>query len=124
MQAAKLVGVHEFIVDTVDGYATSVGESGSQLSGGQRQRLAIARALLHDPPLLLLDEPTSNLDIKVEQYFCGVLSRLAANHTVVVVTHSQVLLSACETIIVMSGGRIVGKGPSKELIPRLFPHVQ
>ncbi len=124
MQAAKLVGVHEFIVDTVDGYATSVGESGSQLSGGQRQRLAIARALLHDPPLLLLDEPTSNLDIKVEQYLCGVLSRLAANHTVVVVTHSQVLLSACETIIVMSGGRIVGKGPSKELIPRLFPHVQ
>lgn len=124
MQAAKLVGVHEFIVDTVDGYATNVGESGSQLSGGQRQRLAIARALLHDPPLLLLDEPTSNLDIKVERHLCGVLSRLATNHTVVVVTHSQVLLSACENIIVMSGGRIVGKGPSKELIPRLFPHVQ
>ena len=122
MRSAELVGVHEFIVDAADGYATNVGESGSRLSGGQRQRLAIARALLHDPPLLLLDEPTSNLDIKVEQYLCNVLLRLAANHTAVVVTHSQLLLSACETIIVMSGGRIVGQGPPEELMPRLFPH--
>ena len=119
METAKLAGAHAFVVDLPDGYATDVGERGSRLSGGQRQRLAVSRALLHDPALLLLDEPTASLDQAAERHLCGVLTRLAGERNVVVVTHSPLLLSACDTVIVLRQGRVAARGPPAEIAPRL-----
>lgn len=120
MQAARLAGAHEFIVDLAQGYGSDVGERGSRLSGGQRQRLAIARAFLSDPPLMLLDEPTASLDSEAERHLCHVLKQLAKQHTLVVVTHSPVLLSACDTLVAIVAGRIKSSGPPAEVAPQLF----
>ena len=120
LHAAKLAGIHDFVVDLPAGYATSVGERGSLLSGGQRQRLAIARALLHDPPIHLLDEPTASLDHDAEQHLRGVLRCLAVNHTIVAVTHSPALLAACDTLIVLDRGRVAACGPPATVAPKHF----
>lgn len=120
VRAAKLAGAHEFIVDLPDGYGTDVGEGGNRLSGGQRQRLAIARAMFGDPPVLLLDEPTANIDRPAEEQLRGALLELAKDHNVVVVTHSPVLLSACENILVLERGQIAAAGPGEDILPRLF----
>ena len=88
VRAATLAGVHEYVIDLPDGYATEIGEAGSRLSGGQRQRIAIARALLPDPPILLLDEVSGNLDMQAEISLRDMLSELARDHTIVVVTHT------------------------------------
>ena len=103
-----------------DGYGTDVGEAGSRLSGGQRQRLAIARAVFGDPPILLLDEPTANIDRPAEEQLQTVLMDLAQDHNVVVVTHSPVLLGACENILVLERGQIAAAGPGADILPRLF----
>lgn len=120
VRAAKLAGAHEFIVDLPEGYGTDVGEAGSRLSGGQRQRLAIARAVFGDPVLLLLDEPTANIDRPAEEQLRASLLELAKDHNVVVVTHSPVLLSACENILVLERGQIAAAGPGADILPRLF----
>ena len=120
MRTAKLAGAHSFIVDLPDGYGADVGERGGRLSGGQRQRLAISRALLRDPPLLLLDEPTASLDQDAERHLCKVLKRLARNCTVIVVTHSPLLLSVCDTLIVLDQGRVAACGQPGEVAPNLF----
>ena len=120
VHAAKLAGVHDFIVDLPSGYATDVGEGGGRLSGGQRQRLAIARALLNDPQVHLLDEPTASLDLTAEQYLRDVLRRLAANRTIVAVTHSPVLLGACDTLIVLDRGRVAAQGAPATVAPNHF----
>lgn len=120
VRASKLAGAHEFIVDLPDGYGTDVGEAGSRLSGGQRQRLAIARAVFGDPPVLLLDEPTANIDRPAEEQLRGALLELARDHNVVVVTHSPVLLGACENILVLERGQIAAAGPGADILPRLF----
>ncbi|CAN0509271.1 unnamed protein product, partial [Laminaria digitata] len=120
VRAAKLAGAHEFIVDLPDGYGTDVGEAGSRLSGGQRQRLAIARAVFGDPSVLLLDEPTANIDRPAEEQLRGALLEMAQDHNVVVVTHSPVLLSACENILVLERGQIAAAGPGGDILPRLF----
>lgn len=120
VRAARLAGAHEFIVDLPDGYGTDVGEGGSRLSGGQRQRLAIARAIFGDPPILLLDEPTAHLDRPAEEQLRAALLELARDHNVVVVTHSPVLLSACENILVLERGQIAAAGPGADILPRLF----
>jgi len=125
LAAARAAGADEFIVDFPDGYATAVGEGGGRLSAGQRQRIAIARALLCDPPVLLLDEPTASLDREAEEALRNVLAGLARERNVVVVTHSPILLSACNNIVVLDRGRIVMAGPAPEIMPRLFsgsPH--
>ncbi len=120
VRAATLAGVHEYVIDLPDGYATEIGEAGSRLSGGQRQRIAIARALLPDPPILLLDEVSGNLDMQAEIALRDTLSELARDHTIVVVTHTPVLLRACNNIMALERGRIAMGGPTQEILPRLF----
>jgi ATP-binding cassette subfamily C protein LapB len=118
--AAKLAGAHEFIVEMPEGYATDVGEAGRNLSGGQRQRITIARALLGDPPVLLLDEPTSNLDRPSEEQLRNTLIELSSDHCIVVVTHSPILLAACKNIMVLDHGRVAAAGKGKEILAKLF----
>ena len=118
--AATTAGVHEFIIDLPDGYASEIGEAGQRLSAGQRQRIAIARALVGDPPVLLLDEPSSNLDRQAEQELRNTLAAIGKDRTVVVVTHSSILLSVCKDLVALDRGRIALAGPADEILPRLW----
>lgn len=120
LEAAKAVGAHDFIVDLPDGYGTVVGEGGRTLSGGQRQRLAIARALIGDPAVLLMDEPSASLDRQAEEQLRDQLRILSESRTVLIVSHSATLLSVCSNIIVMDRGVVVRGGPSREILPTLF----
>ncbi|MDJ0950577.1 MAG: ATP-binding cassette domain-containing protein [Alphaproteobacteria bacterium] len=119
--AAKKAGVHGYILDLPDGYGAEIGEAGARLSSGIRQRIIIARALVGDPPVLMLDEPTSHLDRQSEESLAETLATLAGNHTVLLVTHSPALLRAASDIVVMEAGRITMGGPTKDILPRLFP---
>lgn len=121
LRAAKMAGVHQYIIDLPNGYATEIGEAGSRLSAGQRQRIALARALIGDPPVLLLDEPSASLDRQAEESLRDVLAHLGRDHTVVMVTHSTVLLPACRNIMVLDNAKVAAAGPAHELLPRLFP---
>ena len=120
LAAARAAGVHEAIADMPDGYATGIGEAGSRLSAGQRQRISIARALVGDPPVLMLDEPSASLDRQAEEELRATLEELARTRTVVVVTHSPVLLPACRDVVVLERGQLLAAGPAKEILPRLF----
>ena len=119
VQAAQLAQAHEFIAARPAGYGTDVGEQGAALSGGERKRIAIAQALIHNPPVLLLDEPTSDLDRASEQALLRTLRTLAADHTVIVVTHSPAVLEQCNGIIVLDRGRMIAAGPASDILPRL-----
>ena len=120
IRAATAAGVHHFIIDLPDGYATEIGEAGRRLSGGQRQRISVARALVGDPPVLLLDEPSSNLDRQAEHELRDTITELGRLHTVIVVTHSPILLAACNNLVALEKGKIALSGPAKEILPRLF----
>jgi ABC-type multidrug transport system fused ATPase/permease subunit len=106
--AAKLANLHDEIVSWPDGYDTPVGERGGQLSGGQRQRLCIARALVGDPDVLVLDEPTSSLDVKSEALVRQTLDELGHDTTVLVVAHRLSTLSICDRIMVVRDGVLQG----------------
>ncbi len=116
LRAATLAGVHSFVVDLPDGYATPVGEAGGLMSGGMRQRIAIARALIGDPPVLLMDEPSGSLDRQAELQLRDTLAALAQDRTVVIVSHSPVLLQGCRTILVLDRGRIALGGPAADVL--------
>ena len=118
--AATLAGAHGDIVDLPDGYATDAGEAGSRLSGGERQRIAIARALLGDPPVLLLDEVASSLDLPAQAALRETLLKLAPDHTIVLVTHAPALLAACSHILVLDHGKVSAAGPAREVLPKLL----
>ncbi len=120
LAASRAAGVHEAVIDMPDGYATPAGEAGARLSAGQRQRIAIARALIGDPPVLLFDEPSASLDRQAEESLRATLLELSRDHTVVVVTHSPVLLAACRDVVVTDKGRIAAVGPARDILPRLF----
>ena len=116
MQAAKLAGAHEFIVGLPEGYDTPVGEHGSTLSGGQRQRIAIARALMHEPRILIFDEATSALDYESERIVQDNMRAICAGRTVLVIAHRLSAVRRADRIIVMERGAIIEQGPHDTLV--------
>ena len=116
MDAARAAQLHELIVSLPQGYATRVGERGTKLSGGERQRLAIARAFLKNPPILVLDEATSALDTRAERAIQGELDRIAQGRTTLVIAHRLSTIVDADRIIVMDKGRIVESGRHDALL--------
>ncbi len=116
--AAKSAQIHDFIVGLPKGYDTFIGEQGVRLSGGERQRLAIARALLKDAPILILDEPTANLDPVTEKQVLDTLFKIIRSRTSLLITHRLVGLENMDEILVMEHGRIVERGRHDKLINR------
>jgi subfamily B ATP-binding cassette protein MsbA len=117
-RAARDANAHEFIMQLPDGYDTVLGERGTRLSGGQRQRLAIARALLSDPPILILDEATSALDTESERLVQEAIERLLEGRTVFVIAHRLSTVASASQILVLDSGRIVERGTHKELLAK------
>ena len=116
VQAAQLAAAHEFIEDLPEGYNSLVGERGIKLSGGQRQRIAIARAILKDSPILVLDEATSSLDSKTEKLIQMGMDQLMRNKTVVAAAHRLSTITSMDRILVFHHGKIIEQGSHKELI--------
>jgi ATP-binding cassette subfamily B protein len=104
--AAKAAHAHEFVTRLSDGYDTLVGERGMQLSGGQRQRIALARAFLKNAPILILDEPTSSIDIKTEREIIEVMERLSIGRTVFIIAHRLSTLKHCDLVLGIEQGRV------------------
>lgn len=111
LRAAKIAGVTDFVAKHPLGFDMPVGERGDKLSGGQRQAIAIARALILDPPILVLDEPTNMMDNRTEEMFKNQLMETAKNKTLILVTHKGSLLSLVDRLILMDGGKIIADGP-------------
>ena len=116
IHAALLAGADDFIVNLPQGYDTLLEEGSKNLSGGQRQRLAIARALLTQPEILILDEATSALDPESERIVRENLADIAKNRTVLVVSHRLSMLKSADSIIVLDRGYVVGHGPHAQLL--------
>ena len=116
--AARLAGAEEFIERMPNGYESYVEEGSPNLSGGQKQRIAIARALIHDPRILILDEATSALDPESEAVVSANLLRIAAGRTMVIVSHRLSSLTECDVILVMEEGRMLDIAPHKVLLER------
>jgi subfamily B ATP-binding cassette protein HlyB/CyaB len=116
MAAAELAGAHEFIVKLPQGYDTQVEERGTNLSGGQRQRLAIARALVNQPRILILDEATSALDAESEEIIQRNLKAMARGRTVLIIAHRLSAVRQCDMLITLEAGRIVERGTHDELL--------
>ena len=116
VDAAKAAEAHEFIVDLPDGYDTQIGERGVKLSGGQRQRLSVARALLNDPEIIILDEATSDVDTETEELIQESLRRLISDRTAFVIAHRLSTIQDADRIIVMEDGGIIEEGNHAELI--------
>jgi ATP-binding cassette, subfamily B, bacterial HlyB/CyaB len=114
--AAKLAGAHEFILETPEGYDTSVGERGESLSGGQRQRIAIARALITNPRVVILDEATSALDYESERIIQDNMSEIAKGRTVLIIAHRLSTVRRSDRILTLDRGRLVEDGTHDELI--------
>jgi ATP-binding cassette subfamily B protein len=114
--AAKAANIHDFIADLPDGYDTVVGERGYRLSGGERQRIAIARVILKDPRILVLDEATSHLDSLSEALIQDALQRVMKGRTSLVIAHRLSTILAADKILVMEHGRLVESGTHSELL--------
>lgn len=115
IEAAKKANIHNLIASLPDGYDTIVREQGNNFSAGQRQRLAIARAILRDAPILLLDEPTANLDVEAEAEVMHALTTLIQGRTVLTISHRLSTLGHVDEILVMQGGQVIEQGSFKEL---------
>ncbi len=118
MRAAEQAQCDEFISRLPDGYQTVIGENGSALSGGERQRISIARALLKDAPVVLLDEATASLDAENETYIQEAISRLIKNKTVIIIAHRMRTVSGADKIVVIDGGHVAETGKPSELIKK------
>ena len=114
--AAKIANAHDFIMEKPDGYDENIGDRGAKLSGGQRQRISIARAILKNPPILILDEATASLDTESEKIVQQALERLMSNRTTIAIAHRLSTIKNADEIVVMDEGRIVERGRHDELI--------
>jgi ATP-binding cassette subfamily C protein CydC len=114
--AARAAHIHDFIAGLPRAYDTMIGEQGFRLSGGERQRLAIARALLKDTPILILDEPTANLDPQTEKQVLETLFATMRSKTSLLITHRLVGLENVDEILVMDTGRITERGQHRQLL--------
>ncbi|MNZ86032.1 putative multidrug export ATP-binding/permease protein [compost metagenome] len=119
LEVAELTGVSELARQHPQGFERPVGERGQLLSGGQRQAVLLARALLLDPPLLLLDEPTSSMDNSSEEVLRSRLRDWSRNKTLLLITHRTAMLSLVDRLIVLDGGKIVADGPKEAVIEAL-----
>ncbi|HYC49369.1 MAG TPA: type I secretion system permease/ATPase [Burkholderiales bacterium] len=119
LRAVQLVGLDEHLNKHPEGFDMPVGERGDALSGGQKQAVALARALLSDPPVLLLDEPTAAMDTGTEEQFKARLARVLEGRTLIVVTHRESMLTLVDRLIVMDGGRVVAAGPKTDVLQAL-----
>lgn len=116
MEAAKIANAHDFIMEKPDGYETKIGDRGMMLSGGQRQRLSIARAILKNPPILILDEATASLDTESERLVQEAIDRLMSTRTTIAIAHRLSTIKNSDEIIVMHEGGIVERGKHDELL--------
>jgi ABC-type multidrug transport system fused ATPase/permease subunit len=115
-EAARAAHAHEFVSHLAKGYETEIAEAGGGLSGGERQRLSIARAILKNAPILILDEPTSSLDAISEEIVFSALRRLRSGRTTIVIAHRLSTVRDADCILVLDGGRIAAKGRHQQLL--------
>lgn len=118
LAAAKAANCDEFVRKLPKGYNTPIGENGAKLSGGERQRISIARALLKDAPIVLLDEATASLDVENETKVQGALSRLLTGKTVLVIAHRMRTVEAADKIVVLADGKVAEEGSPAELMAK------
>ena len=118
VEAAKIANAHEFIMEKEQGYDTNIGDRGCKLSGGQRQRISIARAVLKNPPILILDEATAALDTESERIVQEALDRLMTSRTTIAIAHRLSTIKAADDIVVLHEGRIVERGKHEDLLAR------
>ena len=116
LAAARAANCDDFVSRMPEGYQTMIGENGARLSGGERQRISIARALLKDAPIVLLDEATASLDVESETEVQGALSRLLAGKTVIVIAHRMRTVMGADKVVVLEGGRVAEQGSPAELM--------
>ena len=114
--AAKAANAHDFIMQTADGYNTIIGENGHSISGGERQRLAIARAIIKNPSILILDEATSSLDVETESVIQDSLNRLVKGRTTIAIAHRLSTLRSADRLIVLDKGKVAELGTHAELL--------
>jgi ATP-binding cassette, subfamily B, bacterial len=117
-KVAKIAAIHDFIVGLADGYDTEVGQEGLSLSGGQRQRIALARALLADADVLVLDDATSAVDVHVERRILDAMQEIIAGRTVIVVAYRESTVQLADRVVLVDGGKVVDEGTHEELVER------
>ena len=116
VDAAKVANAHKFISDKEKGYETNIGDRGTKLSGGERQRMTIARAVIKNPPILILDEATSSLDTESERLVQDAINNMMQNRTSIVIAHRLSTIRHADEIIVLQKGRIVERGTHDQLL--------
>jgi len=124
VRAATAAQAHEFITELGNGYDTVVGERGYTLSGGQRQRIAIARTLLENPPILVLDDATSAIDVTVESAIHDALHGLLADRTTILIAHRLSTIALADRVLLLEGGQVVATGTHADLLAHEPRYVQ